>query len=97
MWSYAPHLGEVHHVSMDLAEPSREQVRLRGGRWARPSRSAARPPRRPGAQTALLVGGVGGVGGVGDVWRRGRIQPSTPVASWAAPTGFDSGEPRCLR
>lgn len=25
------------------------------------------------------------------------LQPSTPVAEWEAPTGLDSGDPRCLR
>lgn len=25
------------------------------------------------------------------------VQPSTPVASCDAPTGLDSGDPRCLR
>jgi anti-sigma regulatory factor (Ser/Thr protein kinase) len=27
----------------------------------------------------------------------GRVQPSTPVEVCAAPTGFDSGDPRCRR
>ncbi|GGQ01656.1 hypothetical protein GCM10010249_20150 [Streptomyces roseolilacinus] len=62
-----------------------------------PGPAVRRPPWRRTAGSSPRGGSTGVPVTRGPSVAARAAQPSTPVAEWDAPTGLDSGDPRCLR